>query len=196
MLKRYCLVLGCALALFACSSDNNKRKLDGSVTDATTNDSSSSADAAQQGVGPAGGTVELAGVKLEIPAGALDATTQIAVSSVSSGYPAVKSGTRTVSLFFALTPHGLTFKTPVTLTIPLKTTPTGTVTLYHAQDGGTSWSAVSGATTSGNKVSAQINGFSYYMAGEPDQCVNPASCETKEDCCPGYGCDSICYPEG
>jgi len=76
-------------------------------------------------VGPAGGIVEvtnpsspLFGVKVEIPAGALDTNTNITISIHQSIEPTFPTSLKKVNAIVSLAPAGIYFNTPVTISIP------------------------------------------------------------------------------
>ncbi len=119
-------------------------------------------------IGPAGGTVMLAGgAQVVIPAGALAANTPIAIEASNAGAPALPPGFGAAAAMFAFTPHGTAFSAPVTVSIPVDlaavlagTTPT----LYKTNAAGT-WQRVPGAVLSGALVTAQVTGFSSFIFG-------------------------------
>ncbi|HEY1282895.1 MAG TPA: hypothetical protein VGE96_00315, partial [Steroidobacteraceae bacterium] len=120
------------------------------------------------GIGSAGGTVtEASGAKVVIPAGALTANTNIAVTESSSGAPPLPAGVTAFGSIYAFTPHGTTFATPVTITVPFDPAkvPAGTtVVLYKTNASQTAWEPVSGATVSGNTIVGNVSGFSFGVA--------------------------------
>jgi len=97
------------------------------------------------------------GSKLDVPSGALKSPAQLAITTVTSGYPALTplSG----STVFALTPHGQTFAVPVTVTLPAAP---GETRLLTAQPGG-EWSAVPGAHRVGDTIVAEVTHFSFFV---------------------------------
>jgi uncharacterized delta-60 repeat protein len=118
-------------------------------------------------IGAAGGTVTgSSGAQVVVPAGALAANTAIGVAQSSAGAPALPSGVTTFGPTFAFTPHGTSFATPVTITVPFDPAlvPAGTTpALYKTNATRTAWDVVTGATVSGNTMSGQVTGFSYVM---------------------------------
>lgn len=119
------------------------------------------------GIGAAGGTVTAAsGASVTVPAGALTQTTPIAIEASSAGAPALPADTITVGAMHALTPHGTSFATPATTTLPFDAAqvPAGaTVQLLKtnaAQDG---WEVVAGATVDASTISASLASFSWLV---------------------------------
>jgi len=130
---------------------------------------SGSADA-QESVGPAGGSVTGAtGARVEIPAGALAAPVSISVSTNTGGKPTIPATLRANGDTYALLPHGTTFATPVTVSIPFNTAlvpPGATPRLFKAELGGTFVEIPS--TVVGDKLVAQVSSFSFFQAlGDP-----------------------------
>jgi hypothetical protein len=123
-------------------------------------------DDARGSIGPAGGTVvHDSGAGVEIPAGALAATTEIVVSTTTTGMPAIPSGLEANGSAFAMLPHGTAFMTPATVSIPFTAAlvPDGaTPRLFKAEPGG-SFAEIP-ATVSGGKLVAQVTGFSFFQA--------------------------------
>jgi alpha-tubulin suppressor-like RCC1 family protein len=132
-----------------------------------------------QVVPTAGGTVETPdhGVKLEIPADALDATTTIAVahldpSDTPAGVPAVtfEVGPETVVNAFDFGPDGLQFAKPVRLTIsydptklPAGSAPEGLAIAKLRDDGLMQLVGNIQVDTANHTVSGDITGFSSYV---------------------------------
>jgi uncharacterized delta-60 repeat protein len=119
------------------------------------------------GIGTAGGVVTGPnGTKVEIPAGALTAITAIAIEQTSSGAPSLPAGYSALGSMFAFTPHGTTFATPVTLTLPFDpaTVPAGrTPALFKTNTQG-QWEEVPSASFGATTVTAQITGFSFVQS--------------------------------
>jgi uncharacterized delta-60 repeat protein len=120
-------------------------------------------------IGAAGGTVTGPnGAKVEIPAGALATNVEIRIEQTSVGAPALPGNVTGAGQIFALTPHGTTFATPVTITLPFDpaTVPAGArVKIFKTDAALTQWAEVVGATISGNTLTAQVTGFSDVIAG-------------------------------
>src|SRR5262245_19573970 len=97
-------------------------------------------------VGTAGGTgARPAGAQVSIPAGALTQNTAITVAQSSAGAPALPAGVVSYGQTFALTPHGTTFNSPATLTVPFDpaSVPAGTTpVLYKTNAAQTDWQVV------------------------------------------------------
>jgi hypothetical protein len=119
------------------------------------------------GIGPAGGTIENAlGVKVVVPAGALATTVSIAISIDATGAPSIASGVTSTGAVFALLPHGTSFATAVTITVPFDPAlipPGATPRLYKAEVGG-SYTEIP-STVVGTTLVAQITGFSWVGSG-------------------------------
>ena len=119
----------------------------------------------------AGGTVtDPSGAKVVIPAGALASNVDIAIAASSVGAPALPAGYTTIGSVFAFTPHGTSFATPATITVPFDTTklPAGAAPLLVKTDSaGTSWVAVAGATVNGGTMSGAVSGFSFAVVVLP-----------------------------
>jgi uncharacterized delta-60 repeat protein len=125
------------------------------------------------GIGSAGGTVTgPSNAQVVIPAGALTTNTQVAVAQSGSGAPAVPTGVTSFGQIFAFTPHGTTFTTPATVTVPFDPAlvPAGaTPALYKTNAGRTAWELVPGATVSGATMTGQVSSFSNFLvASFPD----------------------------
>jgi uncharacterized delta-60 repeat protein len=122
-------------------------------------------------VGAAGGTVTgPAGSGVVIPAGALDRNVAMTVTQTSSGAPALPGDVIAVGPMFAFEPHGTTFTSAATLTIPFDPAQVpvgGTVTLYKTTSGQASWETVPGITVGAGSISAPVASFSYLVAGVP-----------------------------
>jgi uncharacterized delta-60 repeat protein len=123
------------------------------------------------GIGAAGGTVtEASGAQVVIPAGALAANTNIAITQSSAGAPPVPADITAIGPIYAFTPHGTTFASPVTITVPFDASqvPAGrTPVLYKTDATRTSWAEVPGATLSGATMTAEVTSFSNLFAGLP-----------------------------
>ena len=120
------------------------------------------------GIGAAGGTVTASsGASVAVPAGALAQATPIAIAADAAGAPALPDGTTTVGEVHALTPHGTSFATPVTLTLPYDAgrVPAGaSVQLLKTNAARDGWEPVAGATVGTATVSAPLSGFSWVVA--------------------------------
>jgi uncharacterized delta-60 repeat protein len=121
------------------------------------------------GIGATGGTVtEASGAKVVVPAGALAAQTNIAVTQSSNGAPALPAGVTNFGPIYAFTPHGTTFAAPVTITVPFDPTkvPAGTTpVLYKTNAAQSEWAEVAGATVSGASMSGAVTSFSFLFVG-------------------------------
>ena len=120
-------------------------------------------------VGPAGGTVQgPMGTSVEIPAGALATETAIAIELASAGAPPLPAGLTAAGQTFAFLPHGTTFATPVTITVPFDPAAvpaSATAALFKSNAAQTIFEPVPGATVNGGTMSAQVTSFSFILVG-------------------------------
>ena len=118
-------------------------------------------------IGTAGGTVAgPSGSQVVIPAGALAQNVAINIAASGAGAPPLPSNMVAAGEIFALTPHGTSFATPATVTIPFDPAliPQGeTPLLYKTNAAQTGWEPVAGATVSGATMTGQISGFSWIL---------------------------------
>jgi uncharacterized delta-60 repeat protein len=133
------------------------------------------------GIGSTGGTVTgPSGAQVVIPANALSQNTAIEVTQSNSGAPPLPTGVTAVGPMFAFTPHGTTFATPATITVPFDPSqvPAGeTVTLYKTNAAQNGWDVVAGATVNGSTMVGQVSSFSHAVAGVPPkagQIISPS----------------------
>lgn len=146
------LVLSLALLLGGCGGGGGSR------------------DPAQQStIGSAGGTVNgPGGARAVIPQGALSQNTAIEIEASSAGAPQQPASMRAASDVFALTPHGTTFATPATVTLPFDPTRVQagfTPSVYKTNAAQTAWERVPGALVVANTVSVQVTSFSWFVVG-------------------------------
>ena len=162
------------LALCSCGGDG-----DGDGAPAAGNPNPPTA----QGIGPAGGTVsDASGAQVVVPPNALAQTVDIQIAQSSAGAPAMPSGMTAAGEVFAFTPHGTTFATPATLTIPLDAAqvPAGTaVVLLKTDAAQTAWEAVPGATVGGSQITAPVTSFSWLRAAFATRSLNVRSRATR-----------------
>src|SRR5262245_49824362 len=122
-------------------------------------------------IGTAGGTVAgPGGAQVVIPAGALTQNTAIAIAQSSASAPPLPAGVVTYGPMLAFTPHGTSFQSAVTITVPFDpaAVPAGTTpVLYKTNAAMNGWDAVAGATISGSAMSASITSFSYLAVASP-----------------------------
>jgi len=121
----------------------------------------------------AGGTVDGPnGAQIVIPAGAVDTATTIAIKQSSAGAPALPAGTAAAGAMYEFTPHGQTFNTPVTISVPFDPAsfPAGaTFMLIKTANGAAGpWEEVPGATVAGNTLQAQASSFSFTLVIQGD----------------------------
>lgn len=119
----------------------------------------------QQGIGPTGGTVSGPnGSQIVVPPNALAQATSIAIAQSGAGAPALPAGMAMAGQMYAFTPHGTTFSTAATITVPFDPSqvPAGAqVMLLKTNAAQTGWENVSGASVSGNLITAQVTSFSW-----------------------------------
>lgn len=121
-------------------------------------------------VGAAGGTVTGPdGMRVEIPAGALDGNVEIGVKVSSTGAPALPDGAAAATTVYEFTPHGIAFNKPVTISIPSTEDPT-VKPIMMAEQGDAGWTTVSAALSAG-RVTWQVMGFSWGIG--PVDCLIP-----------------------
>lgn len=122
-------------------------------------------------IGPAGGTVQgPSGAQVVIPAGALSQNIAIVITQSSAGAPALPPAAIAAGQMFAFTPHGTTFASAATVTVPFDPALVAsgvTPILYKTTTGQMAWETVAGATVSGNTLSAPVNSFSFLIVGTP-----------------------------
>jgi uncharacterized delta-60 repeat protein len=122
-------------------------------------------------IGAAGGTVTGPNdATVVIPAGALATDIDITVAQTNAGAPALPTGVTAFGATFAFTPHGTTFATPVTVTVPFDPAlvPAGVQpALYKTNAGEQAFEPVAGASVVGSALVAQVSSFSLIVAGSP-----------------------------
>lgn len=120
-------------------------------------------------IGASGGTVVgPGGAQVIVPPGALAQNIAISITQTSAGAPPLPQGVTTAGPIFAFTPHGTSFATPVTITVPFDpaAVPAGArLALFKTNAAFTAFEEVAGATANGNAMTAQVTGFSLLGAG-------------------------------
>jgi hypothetical protein len=129
-------------------------------------------------IGPEGGQLvgqagtPYAGVRLDVPAGALTTPTDIAINQAQAGTPLPATAVQCGPMF-ALTPANLTLAMPATLTLPFDETTVGDqyrfddeVKVWMGKDGG--WGQKVQTDSASGSVSIQVDALTVYAAG-----VNP-----------------------
>ncbi|MBK7614242.1 MAG: hypothetical protein IPJ08_07085 [Burkholderiales bacterium] len=119
-------------------------------------------------IGPAGGTVTAAGAQVVVPAGALAQQAPIAIEATRVGAPTMPAGVPEFGAMFALTPHGTSFATPATVTLPFDPAlvPAGTQPQFYKTNAAmTAFEVVAGATVSGATMVAPLSSFSFVIVG-------------------------------
>ncbi len=154
-------------------------------------------------VSAAGGQVALAGGEtVDIPAGAVDGNVTVEVSQTDADKVQAKPAQiELVSRPVVFKPHGLTFKVPVTVTLPYVSTKTDLVVMRLDDEKDTTWELVP-AKFEGGKAIFQTSRFSVYIVGLrldvnatcQELCPRLQACTT--DC--ATGCTqarSACFPD-
>ena len=120
-------------------------------------------------IGADGGTISIQGATISIPAGALAADTELTFE----GLTAADVNDQDVAnydiptTFLKLTPHGTTFSQPVTVTIAATSGMPANPTIYTKADDNSLWEEFTDQiTVSGNTISFNIYGFSYYFGAD------------------------------
>ncbi len=111
-------------------------------------------------VGPSGGTVELPGLQLMIPPGALTSDQTIAITKTDAPAP---SGYTAASAIYHLAPEGLVFTQNVTVTLELASVASHT-RVFWSKIGGSGFDD-RGGTISGSSITAANTHFSDVFAG-------------------------------
>lgn len=130
-------------------------------------------------VGASGGAViGPEGSRVDVPPGAAAGDMTIAISKNSSlAPPLAADGSFTpVSNVFEITPHGMGFTEPVTVTLPIDptlATAEANLVVLKAQPGG-EWRVHSNVVRSGNSVSFQVRDFSVLLVARPKVPAPPA----------------------
>ena len=147
------VILPLALMLSACGGDD-EQKPGGGMTAIRT-------------IGAAGGTVNGPnGAQVLIPAGALTQAAPIAIEQSSAGAPALPSGVLAVGPMYAFTPHGTTFASPATVTVPFDQAqaPSGArLVLLKTNAAQTGWEEVANATVNAAFMSGAVSSFSWIL---------------------------------
>jgi 6-phosphogluconolactonase (cycloisomerase 2 family) len=114
-------------------------------------------------IGPAGGTLTGPdGVQVIIPPGALNADTTIGIARSSEGAPPTPEAYPVAGYVYELTPHGVTFNSPVTVRAPL---PAGAATpLVFMASQGEGWKLLEAQVANG-MAEWQRNSFSNMFIG-------------------------------
>lgn len=163
--------VGIVILAAACSS-NNKSQSDAGQASVTVT------------VGQEGGEVAGPnGVGLSIPPGALDQDVEITISVTTTGFetlPAVSEGE-----VFAFEPHGLTFNSPVTISIPHSSSVPDEVAMYTASLG-SDWSKLT-ATKGAAALQVEVDHFSFFFNGREVCGLYRQECCTTAD-----GSDGAC----
>jgi len=169
--ERSLVLVTVALLLPACGGDDGGGGGGSGVDGGSTSDL----------VGPAGGTVSIAGAELEIPAGALEEEVEISITETAEEVPGGFLGSSPV---FQFEPDGLVFAQPVAARMAFEGSP-DQLDLIWSVTGGEGYEAM-GATIDGQMVVGQITHFSQGFVGRRDP-GNGDAC-TDVTCVPGQVC--------
>jgi len=150
-----------------------------------------------QVVGPAGGTIEgPAGASLIVPGGAVDADTTISIKVAAPGsHPALDASFAVAGQVFAFEPHGLTFASPVTITLPV-TGQTGDLVALRSEPAAP-WEPVP-ANITGSTATITTTTFSWYCVASSsapppvDAGVDAPADASADAANPDAGTDELC----
>ena len=138
---------------------------------------------ARKDVGPEGGRVEGGGTTIDIPAGALDASTTIVIKELDPTTVTLPATTKLAGKVYSFEPDDITFLKPVSITIAWDTTKKlpdgkGAVLLLRSPKGQNQWKPRGAAETSGTDVKATTTHFSDWAATVADggNCFAIAGC--------------------
>lgn len=116
---------------------------------------------ASASIGPTGGSVELEGAVISVPAGALDQQTTISITSTTLAAPV---GYQAFSPVYRFAPEGLVFKTPVTVRLPYSGDPRLAVLFHSEANSASRFERVVGTSASG-VLTATVTHFSLGFVG-------------------------------
>lgn len=137
----------------------------------------------------AGGTVDGPdGVRLEVPADALQSKVTFRIARDASGAPPLE-GINALSPVYAATPHGQTFGATALLSIPLAAAqiPQGTTPILLKAEPGGKWRAMRNGSTDPARMAADVGELSFFViAGCSDGSGNPAWVIGRIDCPSGH----------
>ena len=122
-------------------------------------------------VGAGGGTVNgPAGTTIVIPAGALATEARINIEQTTTGAPTLPANVAFPGQMFAITPHGTSFSSPVTVTLPFNPAlvPAGQTPALFKTNAQNAWEQVPNAVFGTTTVTAQVTSFSYFDVGVPE----------------------------
>ena len=122
-----------------------------------------------QTIGADGGTISIQGATISIPTGALAADTELTFEALTAAdiNDQDVAGYDIPTTFLKLTPHGTTFSQPVTVTIAATSGMPANPTIYTKADDNSVWEEFTDQiTVSGNTISFNIYGFSYYFGAD------------------------------
>lgn len=153
MKSALCLSFACVLGLVVSCSDNDS------------NPPAASGDATK--IGKDGGTVTAGKASVVVPEGALSSPVAIAVALSEVEVPA-PSGYSLVGTPIAFTPHGTTFKKPVTLTLPYSSASDKLALLRLDDEDDESWELVDGGSYAKGLATVEVESFSIYAVAAED----------------------------
>jgi hypothetical protein len=168
------LVMGAVCLLTACGGGDDDG-VGGGADGGTVSDT----------IGPAGGTVTIAGAELSIPAGALAEDVSITITETAEEAPAGFLGS---SAIYQFEPDGLVFAQPAAARIDFTGDGSELDLIWSTADGG-GYQAMGGAVD-GTTVSADITHFSRGFAGRIDPGGDcGGGCPAGEECLAGVCVD-------
>lgn len=156
----------CALALVGCGGDGAG---DGGNLRGT-----SASPPSPPTISASGGTVsESSGASIVVPAGALKFPMTLRVAKDATGAPIHVDGIDTelappVSNTYVLTPHGVSFPKPVTVSLPFDASKVGAndqLVIVKAQPGG-DWEIYLDVRRNGDRVEGEFSSFSYFYVAK------------------------------
>jgi hypothetical protein len=119
------------------------------------------ADQVSSAIGPAGGTLEVGGATITVPAGALDEEVTLTLAIAGALTAPLPDGLAAVTPQVWLTPHGQIFALPVTVELPLDDAPAGTAFAWYLDDEeDTEWAPLAAAVVDDDVLRYQTTHFS------------------------------------
>ncbi len=117
-------------------------------------------------IGAAGGTVNGPdGVRVEVPAGALTRDTVIRVAKTAEGAPGTLPAGVSPASVYELTPHGIDFNLPVTISLPTPVGDPAQRQVFMAGLGDSAWRSVN-SSSDASRTAWQVMGFSWLLIGD------------------------------
>lgn len=141
-------------------------------------------------VGPAGGELEVRGVRVRVPAGALTAIVPMTLTVGAAASKPTPAGFEPFTEVASLTPHGLPFAADVTVLLPARADPGAAARVLRlAEPSASQWTEVAGHTRTGAALAFTTRAFSEYVGGRGGTVCVPR-CTGRE--CGDDGCGGSC----